>query len=289
MALVCLGLEESAESEGIDRLNMKVSDAQVALLRAVAAANPNTVVLLSAGASVETEWTTDAKALLHLALGGQAGAGAALDVLMGRVNPSGKTAETWYRHLSDNPTAGNFPSYEKTAEYREGLYVGYRYCQTAGVRPAFPFGFGLSYTTFAYANLRVERDATCVARGPRCPSPSPTPVPSPVPRSCSSMWPSPARGVPSRAGAQGLCQGVPAAGRVARVTLALGDTGLSLLECGHGRLGGRGRHLRAARGSGERRRSPDRTPSSSTAPAPPIPYAGLDLAPYETGRSQRPP
>ena len=161
VAVLCLGLEESAESEGIDRLNMKVSDAQVALLGAVAAANPNTVVLLSAGASVETEWTTDAKALLHLALGGQAGAAAALDVLMGRVNPSGKTAETWYRHLSDNPTAGNFPSYEKTAEYREGLYVGYRYCQKADVRPAFAFGFGLSYTTFAYSDLQVvPGDAT---------------------------------------------------------------------------------------------------------------------------------
>ena len=157
VAIVNLGLEESAESEGIDRLNMRLSEAQTSLLKAVAAVNPNTVVLLSAGASVETDWAVDARALLHLALGGQAGAAAALDVLMGRVNPSGKTAETWYQHLSDNPTAGNFPSFEKTAEYREGLYVGYRYCNTAGVRPAFPFGYGLSYTTFAYSDLRVEQ------------------------------------------------------------------------------------------------------------------------------------
>ncbi len=155
VVIINLGLDEVAESEGIDRQNMRISDAQVALLKAVAAVNPNTVVLLSAGASVETEWAAHARALVHLALGGQAGAGAALDVIMGRVNPSGKTAETWYRHLSDNPTAGNFPSFEKTAEYREGLYVGYRYCQTAGVKPAFPFGFGLSYTTFAYSNLKV--------------------------------------------------------------------------------------------------------------------------------------
>lgn len=157
VALVCLGLPESAESEGFDRLDMRIPDGQVALLKVVAATNPNTVVVLSAGASVETQWATDARALVHLALGGQAGAAAALDVLMGRVNPSGKTAETWYRHLSDSPTAGSFPSYEKTAEYREGLFVGYRYCQKAGVRPAYPIGFGLSYTTFAYANLRVER------------------------------------------------------------------------------------------------------------------------------------
>ncbi|MBP3894080.1 MAG: glycoside hydrolase family 3 C-terminal domain-containing protein [Atopobiaceae bacterium] len=157
VAVLNLGLDEVAESEGFERLNMRISDAQIALLKAVAAVNPNTVVLISAGASVETEWAVDARAMLHLALGGQAGAGAALDVLMGRVNPSGKTAETWYQHLSDNPTAGNFPSYEKTAEYREGLYVGYRYCNTADVRPAFPFGYGLSYTTFAYSDLRVEQ------------------------------------------------------------------------------------------------------------------------------------
>ena len=155
VAIVNLGLEESAESEGIDRLNMRLSEAQTSLLKAVAAVNPNTVVLLSAGASVETDWAVDARALLHLALGGQAGAAAALDVLMGRVNPSGKTAETWYQHLSDNPTVGNFPSFEKTAEYREGLYVGYRYCQAADVRPAFAFGHGLSYTTFVYADLQV--------------------------------------------------------------------------------------------------------------------------------------
>ena len=159
VAIVCLGLEEAAESEGIDRQNMSISDTQTAFLRAVAEVNPNTVVLLSSGASVETDWAVHARAIVYLALGGQAGASAALDVLTGRVNPSGKTAETWYRHLSDSPTADNFPSYDKTAEYREGLYVGYRYCQTAGVKPAFPFGFGLSYTSFAYTDLRVSTPA----------------------------------------------------------------------------------------------------------------------------------
>ena len=157
VAIVCLGLSEGAESEGFDRVDMRLPTNQVRFLGNVAAANPNTVVLLSAGASVETDWATDACSLLHLALGGQAGAGAALDVLMGRVNPSGKCAETWYQRLSDSPTAGNFPSHKRTAEYREGLYVGYRYCCTAGVRPAFPFGHGLSYTSFMYSNLRVER------------------------------------------------------------------------------------------------------------------------------------
>ena len=164
--LVCLGLPESAESEGFDRVDMRIPDVQAALLKAVAEANPNTVVLLSAGASVETDWAIDARTLLHLALSGQAGAGATLDVLMGRVNPSGKTAETWYRRLSDSPTAGNFPSFEKNALYREGLYVGYRYCRTAGVRPAYPFGFGLSYTTFAYADLHISHPVyTCCGKG----------------------------------------------------------------------------------------------------------------------------
>lgn len=161
VAIVCLGLSEGAESEGFDRVDMRLPNVQTRFLSEVAAANPNTVVLLSAGASVETDWAVDACSLLHLALGGQAGAGAALDVLVGRTNPSGKCAETWYRHLTDSPTAGNFPSHKRAAEYREGLYVGYRFCRTAGVRPAYPFGYGLSYTSFAYVSLRVERgDAT---------------------------------------------------------------------------------------------------------------------------------
>ncbi len=156
VAIVCLGWGEAVESEGFDRTDMRLPEAQTRLLEAVASANPNTVVLLSAGASVETDWAVDARSLLHLALGGQAGAAAAFDVLMGRVNPSGRCAETWYGRLSDSPTAGSFPSQGKTAEYREGPYVGYRYCRTAGVRPAYPFGFGLSYTSFAYSDLRIE-------------------------------------------------------------------------------------------------------------------------------------
>lgn len=159
VALVALGLDEAAEGEGFDRRDLCIPEAQIAFLEAVAAVNPNTVVLLSAGASVETDWARDAAALLHLALGGQAGASAALDVVMGRVNPSGKTAETWYRRLTDSPTAGNFPSHGGYAEYREALYVGYRYCLTSGTQPAYPFGYGLSYTTFSYSDMRVQLPA----------------------------------------------------------------------------------------------------------------------------------
>ncbi|MGL5172989.1 MAG: glycoside hydrolase family 3 C-terminal domain-containing protein, partial [Olsenella sp.] len=141
VVLLCLGLDEIAESEGADRLSMLINDNQKQLIKAVTAVNPNVVVLLSAGSSVETGWTSDAKAVVYCALGGQAGAGAALDVVTGKVNPSGKLTETWPVCLEDTPTAGRFPSEEQTSEYREGIFVGYRYYETAGVPVAYPFGY----------------------------------------------------------------------------------------------------------------------------------------------------
>lgn len=153
VVLLCLGLDEIAESEGAERLSMRLNENQVELAHAVAGVNPNVVVLLSAGSCVESDWMADARSVLYCALGGQAGAGAALDVVTGRVCPSGKLTETWPRRLEDVPSSANFPSEEKSAEYREGLYVGYRYFQTAGVPVAFPFGYGLSYTTFAYSDV----------------------------------------------------------------------------------------------------------------------------------------
>ena len=156
VVLMCLALDEIAESEGADRLTMRLNDNQVELLHAVAEVNPNVVVLLSAGSCVETDWVKDARAVLYLALGGQAGAGAALDLVCGKTNPSGKLTETWPRALSDTPTADRFPSDDRTAEYRESIYVGYRYYQTAGVDVAYPFGYGLSYTTFDYSDLKAS-------------------------------------------------------------------------------------------------------------------------------------
>lgn len=158
VAVVCLGLNEGRESEGKDRRDLRISQNQVDLLDAVAEANPNVVVLLSAGSAVETPWARRCRSLVYLALGGQAGAGAALDVLTGKQNPAGKLAETWPVRLQDTPTYGNYPSLDATAEYRESLYVGYRYYQSAHVPVAFPFGFGLSYTTFEYSNLEVCQD-----------------------------------------------------------------------------------------------------------------------------------
>ena len=159
VVLLCLALDEIAESEGAERLTMKLNENQVELAHAVAQVNPNVVVLLSAGSSVESGWVADARAVVYCALGGQAGAGAALDVVTGKVNPSGKLTETWPVRYEDVPSAASFPSDEKNAEYREGLYVGYRYFQTANVPVAYPFGYGLSYTTFSYSGLVVSDHA----------------------------------------------------------------------------------------------------------------------------------
>ena len=154
--LLCLGLDEIKESEGLDRADMKLADNQIELLQAVKQANPNTVVIVSAGASLETPWLAHCRALVYGALGGQAGAGAMVDVLTGKINPSGKLAETWANAHADTPAKDNFAGAGRTVQYREGLYVGYRYYQTAGVPVAFPFGYGLSYTSFAYSELKAD-------------------------------------------------------------------------------------------------------------------------------------
>lgn len=154
--LLCLGLDEIKESEGLDRADMKLADNQIELLQAVQQTNPNTVVIVSAGASLETPWLAHCRALVYGALGGQAGAGAMADVLTGKINPSGKLAETWANTHADTPAKDNFAGAGRTVQYREGLYVGYRYYQTAGVPVAFPFGYGLSYTSFAYSELKAD-------------------------------------------------------------------------------------------------------------------------------------
>ena len=154
--LLCLGLDEIKESEGLDRADMKLADNQIELLQAVREANPNTVVIVNAGASLETPWLAHCKALVYGALGGQAGAGAMVEVLTGKINPGGKLAETWANAYDDTPARDHFAGPGRTVQYREGLYVGYRYYQTAGVPVAFPFGHGLSYTQFAYSDLHAD-------------------------------------------------------------------------------------------------------------------------------------
>ncbi|GHT78194.1 glycosyl hydrolase [Spirochaetia bacterium] len=161
VVLLYLGLAEISETEGLDRLDMGITQNQIDLLDAVSAVNPNVVIVLSCGSAIEMPWIDKGRACIHGYLSGQAGAGAMLDVLTGKVCPSGKLGETWPLALEDTPAFRYFPGKERTAEYREALYVGYRYYDTAAVPVRFPFGYGLSYTTFAYSVLKA--DATQVS------------------------------------------------------------------------------------------------------------------------------
>lgn len=162
VVLLFLGLPEIAESEGLDRTHLRLPEVQTDLLAAIAAVDSRVVVVLAGGGAVEMPWLGSTRAVLHGYLSGQAGAGGLLDVLTGVVNPSGRLAETVPVSLSDTPTAGHFPSTGRTAEYREGLYVGYRYFTTAGVPVTFPFGFGLSYTAFELTDLTATSEAASV-------------------------------------------------------------------------------------------------------------------------------
>ena len=154
--ILCMGLDEIAESEGLDRSNLRLAQNQVDLLQAVAAVNLKIVVVLYSGSVVETPWLDNCQALLYAALGGQAGAGAVADALTGKVNPCGKLAETWPLTYADIPSAADFATRRKTVEYREGLYIGYRYFTTAEKAVRFPFGYGMSYTTFAYSDMAAD-------------------------------------------------------------------------------------------------------------------------------------
>ncbi len=158
VVLYFFGLDEMSESEGLDRQHMKLPKVQLELLKALADANPNIVGILSGGSSIEMDWDTDLKAVLHGYLTGQAGGGAVYDIITGAVNPSGKLAETYPVAYEDTPAFKYYPAKERTSEYREGLYIGYRYFDTAHVPVKYPFGYGLSYTTFEYTDLKVNAD-----------------------------------------------------------------------------------------------------------------------------------
>ena len=158
VALVYVGLDELAESEGLDRPHMRLPEGQDRLIEAVVAANPRTVVVLTGGASVEMPWAHAVPALVNGYLTGQGGAGAMLDVLSGAVNPSGRLAETYALSYEDHPTAAWYPATGPLSYYREGPFIGYRYFTTAGVDVAFPFGYGLSYSSFEYSDLAVTQE-----------------------------------------------------------------------------------------------------------------------------------
>jgi len=155
--IICIGLPDAYESEGFDRKHLRLPLSHIVLLERVAAANPDTVVLLSCGGAVEMPWLVNAKALLMLYLGGQAGASASADLIFGDVVPSGKLAETFPIELEDNPSYNYFPGGTNSVHYRESIYVGYRYYDKADIEVLFPFGHGLSYTSFAYSDLKLDK------------------------------------------------------------------------------------------------------------------------------------
>ncbi|NIK69610.1 glycoside hydrolase family 3 C-terminal domain-containing protein [Paenibacillus sp. BK720] len=156
-AVIFAGLPDRYESEGYDRKHLRMPANQNQLIEAIAAVQSNVVVVLLCGSPVEMPWIGHAGAVLEAYLGGQAVGGAIADVLFGIVNPSGKLAETFPVKLSDNPSFLFFPGEGNRVEYREGIFVGYRYYDTKQVKPLFPFGHGLSYTSFAYSNLLLSR------------------------------------------------------------------------------------------------------------------------------------
>ena len=156
ICVVFAGLTDEYESEGFDRDNMKMPPEQVALIEAVAAENTNTVVVLSCGSAVECPWADKVRAILFVGLPGEAGGDAICDLLFGRANPCGKLAESWPLSYEDALTSGYYAHGKKDAHYREGVYVGYRYYMSAGVPVRWEFGYGLSFTSFEYSDLKVD-------------------------------------------------------------------------------------------------------------------------------------
>ena len=156
VAVVFAGLPDAWESEGFDRPHLRLPASQNALISKVAEVQPNTVVVLHNGAPVEMPWLSSVKGLLELYLGGDAAGGAAADLLFGRANPSGRLPETFPKKLEDTPAFLNFPGEGDRVEYREGVFVGYRYYDKKKMDVLFPFGYGLSYTAFEYSSLRLS-------------------------------------------------------------------------------------------------------------------------------------
>lgn len=157
VAILFVGLPERYESEGYDRQHLRIPDNHQKLIEAVTEVQPNVVVVLSNGSPIEMPWLDKVKGVLEAYLGGQALGGAIADLLFGDANPSGKLAETFPRELSHNPSYLNFPGEGDKVEYKEGIFVGYRYYDKKNIEPLFPFGYGLSYTTFEYSNLSISK------------------------------------------------------------------------------------------------------------------------------------
>ncbi len=154
--IMMVGLPETYESEGFDREHLNMPESHNHLIQQISAVNPRTVVVLSAGSPVTMPWLDKVCAVLHTYLAGQAGSEAIIDVLFGKINPSGKLAESYPLSIEDTPCYTTFAQPGRNALYKESIYVGYRYYDTFKVKTLFPFGYGLSYTTFSYHDLRIE-------------------------------------------------------------------------------------------------------------------------------------
>lgn len=157
-AVIFAGLPDSFESEGYDRSHMRMPDCQNHLIEEVLKVQPNTVIVLHNGSPVEMPWADQVKGILEVYLGGQAVGAAAINLLYGKANPCGKLAETIPLRLEDNPSYLNFPGDGKKVHYQEGLYVGYRYYDKKKMPVRYPFGYGLSYTTFEYKDLKLDKE-----------------------------------------------------------------------------------------------------------------------------------
>lgn len=156
LALVMAGLPLSYESEGIDRTHINLPPSHNKLISAVAKVQPNTAIILTNGSAIAMPWVDEVSAILETWLGGQAGAGAIADAVFGKVNPSGKLAETFPVRLEDTPAYLNFPGEDGQVIYGERMFVGYRYYDKRHIEPLFPFGHGLSYTDFGYSDLKLS-------------------------------------------------------------------------------------------------------------------------------------
>ncbi len=159
VVVLFVGQSDAYESEGADRMTMELPTNQNALVEAVASVQPNTVVVLHGGAAVLLPWADKVRAVLQMHLGGERTGEAAVRLLFGKANPSGKLAETWPLRLEDNPSYLNFPGFNGEVEYREGIYIGYRYYDKKKLAVKYPFGHGLSYTEFTYSDLALEKDS----------------------------------------------------------------------------------------------------------------------------------
>lgn len=157
VAVIFAGLIESYESEGYDREHLRIPQNHIKLIEAVSQVQNKTVVILSNGSPIEMPWIGEVKAILETYLGGQAIGEAIADILFGDFCPCGKLAETFPMELSHNPSYLNFPGEGDLVEYKEGLFVGYRYYDTKNIKPLFPFGFGLSYTNFEYSDIKLSK------------------------------------------------------------------------------------------------------------------------------------